>query len=70
MVSALHFIWRSCVTTITPDSADAAETALIIACSEASEGDIITLEPVDAMFALEFYRLYKPNKASTAIRLE
>ena len=43
------------MTTITFDSADAAETALIIAGSEATDGDVITLEPVDALYALEFF---------------
>ena len=47
-----------------------AETSLTIAFAEAANGDIITLEPVDTLYVFEFYRLFKPNKSSTAIRLE
>ena len=70
LVSALHSTWKSCVSAITPTCAEAAETSLTIACAEAANGDAITLEPIDALYAFEFYRLFKPNKSSTAIRLE
>lgn len=70
LVFALHSTWKSCLSAITPTSAEAAETSLTIACAEAASGDIITLEPVDALYTLEFYRLFKPNTSSTVVRLE
>ena len=70
IISALHHTWRSCLTAITPTSAEEAEAALLVACAEADDATVITLEPVDALYALEFYRLHKPSKSSTAVRLE
>jgi hypothetical protein len=70
LVSALHSTWKSCLSSITPTSAEAAETSLTIACAKATDGDVITLEPFDALYTLEFYRLFKPNKSSTDVRLE
>ena len=46
------------------------ETSITIACAEAADGDDVTLEPVDALYSFELYRLFKPNESSTAIRLE
>ena len=70
LVSALHVLWKPCRSGVPPAPADAAEAALLLASIESSDGDIINLEPIDILYLMEFHRLYKPGKPSSAVRLE
>ena len=69
LVSALHVLWKSCRSGVPAAPADAAEAAFLLASIEWSDGDIINLEPIDILYLMEFHRLYKPGKPSSAVRM-
>ena len=69
LVHSLHHLWRSCRASVTASIPAAVETALLLATSDTDDGDI-RLEPLDLLYSFEFYRLYKSNRLSSAVRLE
>ena len=60
----LHKLWASCRTAIPKDVVDQAEASLLYETVYAEEGESVSLEPMDLLYVLEFYKLHKPVRNS------